>query len=733
MNLKKYIALALLLCMVCALLPACSEDAQTSSLGAYVLPEELTTIKSGIVAQNDRLTLRWDRGSCGIFVIDKLSGETWGSVPFAYFRGEDKGNSYVQNGLQSSLIITFRDPVKNVEVEHNSFRHAEYITAANIENGVQLTYYFTAAEISVPVNYLLTNDGITATVDVKNIKENANQIVSVSVLPFFCSVKNDPESYLVVPSGSGALMMTDDDQREVRRYSEPVYGEDAAIQPVFQNTTQQAVRLPVFGASYDKAGMLGVITSAAEMASVNAIAGDPQYGHSGVYASFQLRGKSVAYIGNTWGGSSRVNQYSADVINVDPSVRYVLLDSENGDYSGIARTYRDYLLKNAGMKENVASPDLMLTFLGGAMTRQLFMGVPYKSMTAATTFDQTRQILADILDKTDATVAASLKGFGSTGLEHGQIAGGFRPHSAFGGTKGLSALSAWCAERGIDSFYDFELVFLSDSGKGFSVRNAAITPGLVRAKYYVHDIVTHQQTGEGAYLANRYDMATASAEITEKAKALGTTGVGLSSLTSIAYSDYNSRNYYCKAHMSDDVQRLVKAMNAAGLKTFGEAANAYAAVKLDYVFDTPTESSGFLTLDVDIPLYQMVFRGSLGISGGVINLSQDAKTEFLETVAFGGSLAFTLCAESDMDLLMNGHSAIGASVYEGLASTVEAYTKLAQPLLDAVGGSSITSFNRTGNLSETVFSNGVKLYVNYDTNPVETELGTLAPLSFIFS
>ena len=86
-----------------------------------------------------------------------------------------------------------------------------------------------------------------------------------------------------------------------------------------------------------------------------------------------------------------------------------------------------------------------------------------------------------------------------------------------------------------------------------------------------------------------------------------------------------------------------------------------------------------------------------------------------------------------MDLLMNGHSAIGASVYEGLAPTVEEYTKLAQPLLDAVGGSSITSFNRTGNLSETVFSNGVKLYVNYDTNPVETELGTLAPLSFIFS
>jgi hypothetical protein len=729
---KRIIAVALLIAMVCGLFAGCASEEAVSSLGAFEVPEKLRTIKSGVVAENDRMSLSWDVNTNSLQLLDKTSGTVYSTIPYAYYQSGSEGNNYVKNGLRSSLYITYRDGEKNVEVEHVSYKHSHYITAARIDNGVRLTYYFVDAEISVPVDYTLTEDGMSATVSVKEIREGKYDILSVSVLPFFCSTENSDENYLFVPSGSGALMMADE-ARETRRYSEAVYGQDAAAQKVFQNQESAAVRLPVYGAKSENSAMLAIITSGAEMATINAVAGDSQYGHSAAYATFALRGLNRAYIGNSWGGSAELKQYSADVVNVNPSVRYVILGKEQADYNGMAQAYRSYLAEKSRLKSGVFTPELMLTFFGGAPVRELFLGVPYETMSALTTLEGVQSILADIQEKTRASLAFNLKGFGSTGLDAGELGGGFEPDTKLGGAKGLAALTKWCKEQGIDSFYDFELVFFSESGSGFSVRESAVNAGMIRAQYYAHDIVTHGQDGDPSYLANRYELAVSASKIAGLGAKLGTTGVGIASYSSVAYSDYNSRNYYCKAHMSDDVQRMIKAMNAQGLKTFGQEANAYAAVMLDYIFDTPSASSGLNALDQDIPFYQMIFKGAVALSGSTINLAQDARTEFLKTVATGCSLGFTLCADADRDLLLGQHSAIGSSVYEGISGQIQAYTLEAAPFLQKVATQGIVSYEKEGNLSKTVFTDGTVVYVNYGTTAAGCPLGSVAPLSFLYS
>ena len=732
MKLKRCLALLLLTAMLAGLLSACTTEEATGSLADFSLPEQLKTIKSGVVAENDRVSLSWDMDTSSLQLKDLVTGEIWSTIPYGYLQGEDKGNNYVQNGLRSSLYITYEDGEKHMEMENNSFRHAQYITAQKIDGGVQLTYFFSNAEIAVPVKYTLEEDGMSATVDVKNITEGKYKILSVSVLPFFCSAENTADNYLFVPSGSGALMMTDDVDRSTRRYSEQVYGADAAAMPVFRNTAQNTVRLPVFGAKNGSNAMLAIISSGAEMATVNAVAGDEQYGYSAAYATFALRGLATTYTGNSWGGANTVKQYSADVVNVDPSVRYVLLDKKNADYNGMAAAYRAYLKKTAGLKEGVGTPDLMLTMLGGVPVRKLFMGIPYETMSVMTSFADAQNILSDLLTQTGATMAVNLKGFGSTGLEAGKLGGGFKADSAFGGQKGLNSLTGWCEDNQIDSFLDYDLVFYRDSGNGFSVRDSAISAAMIRATYFDYDIVTHQQTGDAMYLANRYAMAKSAKEVAGLAQKQGTTGAGISTLSGTAYSDYDSRNYYCKAHMSDDVQRMISAMNAAGLKTFGAQANAYAAVKLDYIYDTPTESSGFFALDMDIPFYQMVFKGSVGLSGSAINLAQDPRTAFLKTIATGCSLGYTLCGSAERDVLLGSHSAVGSSIYMGLSEQIAEYTVQAQPLLDQVRTASIVSYEQNGNVSRTEFDNGVVLFVNYGLTAVRTELGTVDALSFRF-
>lgn len=731
MKFKKIVATVLLLAMSCGLLCACADNEEKSSLAQFEMPEQLKTIKSCKAAENDSMELYWDLDTSSVQLRDKRTNETWSTIPYSFYQSGMSGSNYVLNGLRSSLYLTYVDAERNTEVKVVSYKDA-VIAARKIENGLKLTYYFSNAEFSVPVNYVLNDDGMSVSVDVANITEGKNKILKVSVAPFFCSAENGRENYLFVPSGSGALMYADDDQRSSRSYSEPVYGIDITDSPVYQNTKQESVRMPVFGAKNGNNGMLAIITSGAEMATIDATAGDSQYGYSAAYATFTIRGSATSYISNSTNGSNKLVQYSADVVNVDPCVRYILLQPENADYNGMANTYRDYLKIEEGMKEGVATPDLILNILGGAVVNRVMAGIPYSEIATATTFEQAQEILRDIVGKTDATMAVNLKGFGSTGLDVGELGGGFEADGAFGGEKDLRTLTQWCAENGADSFFDYELVFYTDSGNGFSVRNSAVKANMIRAKYYLYDIVTHEQTGDAYYLANRYELVSNASKIAKYGKKLTTTGIGMSTLSSTAWSDYRSRYYSTKNYMAEDFARIVAAMNEAGMKTFGAEANAYAALKLDYIYNAPTKSSATFALDADIPFYQMVFKGSVAMSGGAINLAQDPRAEFLKTIATGCSLGYSLCYEGERQLLLGDHSAIGSSVYDGLAEQLETYTKEAQPLLSLVRSANIVYYAMDGEVSTTIFDNGVTLCVNHGNTSADSMLGTIDALSFRF-
>lgn len=71
-----------------------------------------------------------------------------------------------------------------------------------------VTYFFPDLEIAVPVEYSISADGLIVSVDPTKIQENSNEVVGISLLPFFCSMPNQAEdSYLFFPSGSGALFI----------------------------------------------------------------------------------------------------------------------------------------------------------------------------------------------------------------------------------------------------------------------------------------------------------------------------------------------------------------------------------------------------------------------------------------------------------------------------------------------------------------------------------------------
>ena len=704
-------------------------------LKKYGLPEEMRTVKSSVVAENGKMELSWDVDKSCVLLKDKESGTVWSTIPYDFYSKNESAILYVEDGICSSLKITYVDSEKHNEVELNSNSDAEYILASKLKNGIRVTYYFEKAQISVPVLFRLEEDGVSVSLDIRGITETQNKIYKVSLTPFFASCKNGKDSYLFVPSGSGALMYTDDDYRESRIYSEPVYGEDLAEQSIYKTTSTESVRMPVFGAKSGSDAILGVITAGDDIAEINAIAGDEQYGFSGAYASFILRGKTESNLKGQSNQNSQMIKYSDGLVSLNrATVRYIMVPSDKSDYNGMAQIYRKYLSENQGLKSNVIPKDTVLTFLGGGLKRKLFLGVPYNTYVPLTTTEETEKIIDSVRKDTNASMAVNLKGYGIGGLDNTDIGGGFKVEKSVGGKKAIIEFMEKSYKNKIDAFYDFELISFINSSNGYSKRQAAITPSGVRAKAYEYTIVIREQDKtKYRYLNSRYKIAASANDVLVAAGGFGIKGVSLSSLVNTSFSDYSSPDYYCKANMSTDVERLLKIIKKQGFKTMGESANIYAATNLDYIFNTPATSSMYNSLDKDIPFYQMVLRGGTGLTGGVINLSAIPENEFLNSVSLGCSLGFMLCDKAEMSFVKSSQNAVSLSVYEDLRGEISEYINAAKPLFEKLGSAKILSYERNGDIAVTKFDNGVTVCVNYGDKEAETEIGTVKAKSFIYN
>ena len=712
---------------------SCGGDNTVNLPKKYVLPSEISSVKSGIIQENDRLSMGWDIEKNRIALTDKKTGACWSTVLYDDGVAGESSDAYRDDALTSSLRVIYIDDANN-EKELTSASDATYITAAKITDGIMLTYCFDQVGISIPVIFRLENDGVSVELDVGNITELQNRVYKVSLLPFFASTKNDRKSYLFVPSGSGALMYTDDVERSPRSYSESVFGEDAVVQPVNIKEYTESIRLPIFGAKRENDAVLGIITSGAEIAEINATAGDPAYGYSAVYPTFCIRGKSTTYVSNGY-GNTPVIKYTDGTVKISrPKVKYVFLERQNADYCGMAKEYRNYLIEQNGIRDGVSSPDVTLTVLGGILSRKLFLGVPYQSVVPFTKLSSVAGMLSDLAENGASSMAVLLKGFGSTGLDYGKIGGNFTVSTAFGGKKELAGLQTWCDTHSVDLGFDLETVYFNKASKEHAKRDAAKTAGGIVAKRYDFSLVTRNSDDyANALITSRYSLARSAKDLVSFAKKYDLNGIGLSSLGSVAFSDYGKSEYYCKAHMPDDVSRIVGTLKKSGIKVYGENENSYAAVLSDYIFDSPTESSGYYALDVDVPVYQMVFRGLSALSGGAINLAKNPETEFLNTVSFGCSPYFVVCESYHTEVLSSNHSALAAGVYSDVSDTVANDIQRIRPVLESVSGSSIVSYRRDGDVSTTVFDNGTTVCVNYGTVRNNSLIGMIEPRDFLFT
>lgn len=715
----------------------CGCDDSNIDVSKYDINAPVNNEITQTVAANSNYELLWDSENYCVMLKCNKTGKIWSNIPYEYIL--QQGTS---NAVNSTLNITVMNTTSMKWDEIRGYTEVVQngrISSEKIDNGIKIIYYFDNYKISIPVEYTLRSDSLEAVIKTANIIEGAEyRLVAVTLNPYLTSAVNDKDSYLVVPTGSGALMYTDERAEKTREYKGAVYGEDASrIIPEITNDPQQ-IYLPIFGSvQTEDNALLGIIEKGAESALIEAEAGNSRTGYSTIYPNFYVRGYD-AYPTNLHSWSYKDLKYISDNISeIDIKVGYYPLSGEKANYNGMAQRYRQYLTDTKMLKESkIKANEYSVSVLGGLLKKVSTLGIPREKTTVLTTFSQAKEIIADISNKTKKMPSVQMVGYGNNGTDAGKIGGGFGFIRAFGTDKDWKTLEDYSNKLNINLFTDFDLIRFSESGSGFSyLSDSAKSATLhVAESYYINYPLRDYDQDHAFRFLKRSEISTAVDKLISIADKNDISGLSVSTLGNLSYSDYSDMRYAVKGNTENDVTEFIKKISKSGHDVAVTSANAYAAAAADTIFCAPLTNGEYDAFDQWIPFYQMVFSGTQAMYSEYLNIADSATEQILRAVASGTGLGFALSYDYDMEAAVNSTFCAYGTQYEGnkdfVVNTVNEYGQF----ISAVANSQLLSYETKENgLSISSFSNGVTLYVNHSENTIVSPVGEMPALSVIQS
>lgn len=725
----KKCSLLLALTLLLGLFTGCGKTAPATQT-AYDKNQESVTVDSGVVAENSSYILRWNDDAKCVALEERQTGRVWSAVPQKYLEA-DGSSVNVRSPLNIQVMditsMQWETVLGSMAVLDNGRIFYEPIT-----DGLRITYYFDAYEISVPVEYTLTDEGMTVSIDPTKIGESgaAYQLVSCTVAPFLCSAENgDAGNYLFIPDGSGALMYTYETADEVRKYSGELYGTDPArmVQEITED--KEPVRLPVFGAKDGDYALLGVVDADTGLTFIEAEAGSVVNEYSAVYPTFYFRsydtvkGRTTA---NGIGAGNDITRISDELSVQKAQVSYYPLSGESADYNGMAQKVRKLLTD--GVASTVAADMYSVTLLGGVKTTSSVLGIPKQTIKAMTTFSQAESIVQELQQLTGHDPAVRLQGYGNGGINAGSVAGGYRFAGVLGNHTQRKALENYCQEQQLALFTDFDLISYGKSGSGFWYSSDVAKTALHKKaeQYKICVPLREFDTDEVFRILKREKLSRAMEKLLSFAEKSEISGLSLSTLGSVAYSDYSDARTFAKSGMRSDVSTLLNAARKAGYPVAVSGGNSYAASSADVLFDIPTDKGQSKALDVAIPFYQMVYGGQKALYSTAINTAANMEQAAALAVMGGTGLGYTLVQNFDISYAETGVGKLYAAVYADHKERIRETTEKYAACYEAIQGASIVRFEwLDGGVGKTVYDNGAVLYANPTAATVETVVGSL--------
>ena len=604
----------------------------------------------------------------------------------------------------------------------------------NIKNGIRVEYNFSVIDSVIPVEYVLVDGKLNASIITKDIKEGKeNSIITINLLPGFSAASAEDSGYILVPDGSGALINFNTG-KEYNEYNKLVYGDELAIpnQDRKREVTEE-IRMPVFGMCQPgKKAFLGNIIEGDGSAYISAMAGNDVFGQNVCSAKLSMRTtvEENLKIANDY--KIAFFRIGNATYNLDKfTVQYTLLGADKSDYSALASVYRDYIINEMGVKKNDNMALINVDAYGALEVAANFMGFKYTKLIPMTSYEDLTKMLGSLKDSGIDSTSFRYIGWQNDGITNKKQLTKNKLVSALGGKKDWKKLQSYVDENNVEAYYDADLVTYRKS----TFNNAVATAFNKKAEQNVRlrSTYTRNYTIDSQYLlvhdkllknANSYLQS-----INDSVK-----NISLSTITNTLYSDFKDDNPYHRSDFPELSTKILKSYKEAGYEISGDNANAYTFPYLSRIYNAPTSSSSNTLFDRDVMFYQMVLKGVISLTSAPRQTEDRAGDEYLKAVEVGSALLFNGICENATEIRNLREQYLYGADYKLWKDMAATQYKEYAPLYNSVKGKTVVSNSEVAsNVMRTVFENGVTVTVNYNHEDISLDTGTIKARSFEFT
>lgn len=710
--------------------PVVSAPSAALSDGAVDTSKELDG--HHLVAANDNYELYLYEPALSIIVKNTKTGAVMEST----VRNEERlgnVNETWKGFLQSGIVVELQEETNTMQRKLGIEGSSAQVSVELIPGGFRAKLDYPAQELGFDAEVKLYDDGsITAYIPESSIYENAEnkKIGNIYVFPLLGSSRlGEKDGYMFVPDGNGALIYLDEkDGRFDSGYVQKVYGSDIGVGESYvlsllwdryeTHNDAEMILAPVYGMVHtdDGMGYLAVIESGDEEASIYATPNGAYSDYNWITAAFR---KCTTYIQPTSNSGGSVTKVT-DRIKYDINVRYMFVDGEDANYTGLAKRYREYLLEKDELIKIEDNFKVRLDFLGLDVENWML----WKKDAPVTTVDNIREIYSDLEQEGVTDILSIYKGWQDGGIFNLPVTS-YDVDGSIGGAGELSKLMDECEEKNID-FYLFTDGVRANPETGNTTFDTVkkmdkrlYTQNTYQNVYDEFVYWTPQKTVENLNILQK--------NLTKK----GVNKIALSEVGNTLFT-YT---------MGDTMQtRLVsKHLYEEALKQTSETMDLMLEAPVQCywqyvkaIVDMPISDSDYIYTDQSVPFLSIALKGILPMYGDYVNFEANEREYFLKLVETGIYPSFYLTYENPSELIYTNSSNVYTSQYSVYRDQILQYYDELRQISELTKNSMIAGHEITDTgVTIVTYDNGVKLYINYSEAERKADNVTVPALSYV--
>lgn len=692
---------------------------------------QLQSISNGVRVSYTIGTLSTQADSIPKYLTKERLNEILGKVKTEDNRDTIE-DSYIED-TKNAGRMEFLESAKSSEIIMNrileGFQEAGYtkedLKKDNSAAGIQAqsaTNYFV-----IPLEYRLDGDQLSVTIPTDQIVEKgSDKILTIEPLEFFGAGSQKDTGYMVVPNGCGGLIRFNNGKGGEQPFMRPVYGEDPATGSGVDSGESDPIRMPVFGIKNGDGAVLAYIEKGEASASIIAAVNGTACPYNYAYPRFTLRSLDKVQISQASGTTGEMAITEDKFYSGSLTTRYGFLKDADADYSGMARYYRDILTENGTLKPLSAEGDVpfYLDILGAVKKEKYLIGVPYDGIVPMTTYRQAEDIVSALQKQGVGSIRMRYLGWFNKGINN-DVPSRVKLVKQLGGRSDLLHLNDFLTKSGGQLYLDAAFQQISSDSPNYrESKNSARHLNQFSVQAAEDNRATLSMRNN--YTGGSYDLVSPNSlpDIVDRFLPefgkVGISDLSLRDMGSILTSD-KRKSYPINRPVAQSIvaAQLKKLQKDSRLMIAG--GNQYALACAADLVDVPAFGNPYYLVDETIPFYEMVIHGSVDYAGEAVNLSdqQDIGAQTLHMLAYGLLPHYCLSYQNGSELQDTAFQNYYSTGYQNwLNGAAESYRKICDVYRNLRTAKIDRYVQCQAGVSETVYDNGVSVYVNYNSEPV---------------